>query len=165
LTSAAIAGTLKPILSSSVTFVNARAVAAQRGIEIIESRSSRPRDYSNLVSLKLHTTDGERWIEGTVFEPGTPRLELIDGIDVEAPLEGTMLVINNEDQPGVIGEVGTILGRHGINIAGFSLGRGPGGAVGVVNLDADQRDEHVDAALRELRGVPAIRRVCLVRLA
>lgn len=165
LTSAAIAGTLKPILSSSVTFVNARAVAAQRGIEIIESRSSRPRDYSNLLSLKLHTTDGERWIEGTVFEPGTPRLELIDGIDVEAPLEGTMLVISNEDQPGVIGEVGTILGRHGINIAGFSLGRGPGGAVGVVNLDADQRNEHVDAALKELRGVPAIRRVCLVRLA
>ena len=165
LASAAIAGTLRPILSSSVTFVNARAVAAQRGIEIIESRSSRPRDFSNLLSVKLHTTDGERWIEGTVFEPGTPRLEMIDGIDVEAPLEGTMLVINNEDQPGVIGEVGTILGRHGINIAGFSLGRGRAGALGVVNLDAGQRDEDVDAAVKELRRVPAIRRVCLVRLA
>lgn len=165
LASAAIAGTLRPILSSSVTFVNARSVAAQRGIEIIESRSSRPRDFSNLLSVKLHTTDGERWIEGTVFEPGTPRLEMIDGIDVEAPLEGTMLVINNEDQPGVIGEVGTILGRHGINIAGFSLGRGRGGALGVVNLDAGQREEDVDAAVKELRGVPAIRRVCVVRLA
>jgi D-3-phosphoglycerate dehydrogenase len=165
LASAAIAGTLKPILSSSVTVVNARAVAAQRGIEIIESRSSRPRDYSNLLSLKLHTTDREHWIEGTVFEPGTPRLELIDGIDVEAPLEGTLLVINNEDQPGVIGEVGTILGRHRINIAGFSLGRGQGGAVGIVNLDSGPGDDHLDAAVRELRQVSAIRRVCVVRLA
>jgi D-3-phosphoglycerate dehydrogenase len=164
LASAAIAGTLRPILSSSVTFVNARAVAAQRGIEIIESRSSRPRDFTNLLSVKLHTTEGERWIEGTVFEPGTPRLELVDGIDVEAPLEGTMLVINNEDLPGVIGEVGTILGRHRINIAGFSLGRGRGGALGVVNLDAGQQEQDVDAAVGELRKVPAIRRVCVVRL-
>ena len=165
LASAAIAGTLRPILSTSVTFVNARAVAEQRGIEIVESRSSRPRDYANLLSLKLQTTEGERWIEGTVFETGTPRLELIDGIDVEAPLEGNMLVIRNEDQPGVIGEVGTILGRHGINIAGFSLGRGRGGAIGVVNMDAGQQDEHVEAAVKELRGVAAIRQVCLVRLA
>ncbi len=165
LASAAIAGVLRPILSSSVTFVNARAVAAQRGIEIIESRSSRPRDFDNLMSVKLHTTEGEHWIEGTEFEPGTPRLEMIDGIDVEAPLEGTMLVINNEDQPGVIGEVGTILGRHGINIAGFSLGRGRAGALGVVNLDAGQRDEGVDAAVKDLRRVAAIRRVCVVRLA
>ncbi len=164
LASAAIAGTLRPILSTSVTFVNARAVAADRGIEIIESRSSRPRDFANLLSLKLHTTDGERWIEGTVFEPGTPRLEMIDGVDVEAPLEGTLLVINNEDQPGVIGVVGTILGRHGINIASFSLGRSSGGATGVINLDAGQREADVDAAVKELREVPAIRRVCLVRL-
>jgi D-3-phosphoglycerate dehydrogenase len=164
LASAAIAGTLKPILSSGVTPVNARAVAAERGIEVIESRSSRQRDYSNLLSIKLHTTDGERWIEGTVFEPGTPRLELIDGIDIEAPLEGTMLVINNEDQPGVIGEVGTILGRHAINIAGFSLGRARGGAVGVVNLDTDQGSDQLDAAVMELREVRAIRKVCVVRL-
>ena len=165
LASAAVAGALQPILgSSAVTVVNARAVAAQRGIEIVESLSSRPRDFSNLLSLKLHTTDGERWIEGTVFERGTPRLEVIDGIDIEAPLEGTMLVINNEDQPGVIGVVGTILGRHTINIASFSLGRGRGGATGVINLDTRQRADSLDAAVKELRDVPAIRRVCVVRL-
>lgn len=165
LASAAVAGALRPILgSSAVTVVNARAIAAQRGIEIIESLSSRPRDYSNLLSLKLHTTDGERWIEGTVFERGTPRLVMMDGIDLEAPLEGTVLVINNEDQPGVIGEVGTILGRHGINIASFSLGRGRGGATGVINLDARQRDDSVNAAVKELRGVGPIRQVTVVRL-
>jgi len=174
LSSAAVAGALRPILgASAVTAVNARAVAAQRGIEIVESVSSRPRDFSNLLSLKLLTTEGEHWIEGTAVEPGTPRLEMIDGVDIEAPLEGTLLVINNDDQPGVIGEVGTILGRHRINIASFSLGRGPtdvsgnrsGHAIGVINLDAGQRDDSLEAMVKELRGVPAIRRACVVRLA
>ncbi|MEO5898269.1 MAG: phosphoglycerate dehydrogenase [Vicinamibacterales bacterium] len=163
--SAATAGTLSPILSSSVTAVNARTVAAQRGIEIVESRSSRPRDFADLLSLKLHTTDGERWIEGTVFEPASPRLTSIDGVDVEAPLEGTLIVIHNNDQPGVIGEVGTILGRHSLNIASFSLGRGRGGAIGVVNLDTGQKPESIEIAVNELREVPALRQVCVVRLA
>lgn len=163
LANAAVAGVLTPILSTAVTVVNARSVAERRGIEIVESRSSRPRDFANLLSLKLHTGDGERWIEGTVFEPSSPRLTQLDGVDIEAPLEGTMLVIDNDDQPGVIGDVGTILGRHGINIAGFALGRGRGGAIGVVNLDADGEPE-LTTVLEELRNVPAIRRVCVVRL-
>jgi D-3-phosphoglycerate dehydrogenase len=160
---AAISGALRPILSTAVTVVNARSVAAQRGIEIIESRSSRPRDFANLLSLKLHTGEGERWVEGTVFEPGSPRLTQIDGIAVEAPLEGTLLVINNEDQPGVIGEVGTILGRHGINIASFSLGRGRGGAFGVVNLDVGPGQD-LTPAVEELRTVKGIKTVSVVRL-
>ena len=165
LASAAIAGTLRPILGESgVTAVNSRAVAEQRGIEIIESRSSRPRNFANLLSLKLQTTEGEHWIEGTVFEGGTPRLEMIDGVDLEAPLEGTLLVITNDDQPGVIGEVGTILGRHRINIGSFSLGRNRGLAIGVVNLDTSQDEGDLDAAVKELRQVAAIRKVCVVRL-
>jgi D-3-phosphoglycerate dehydrogenase len=160
---AAIAGMLRPILSTAVTVVNARSVAAQRGIEIIESRSSRPRDFANLLSLKLHTDSGERWVEGTVFEPGSPRLTQIDGVDIEAPLEGTLLVIHNDDQPGVIGEVGTILGRHALNIASFSLGRGSGGAFGVVNLDVTAGQDF-SAAVDDLRRVAAIRSVSIVRL-
>ena len=160
---AALAGVLRPILSTAVTVVNAGTVAELRGIEIIESRSSRPRDFANLLSLKLHTSDGEHWIEGTVFEPASPRIAMIDGVEIEAPLEGTLLVIRNEDQPGVIGEVGSILGRHGINIASFALGRGRGGAVGVVNLDPEQ-EQDLSAAMDELRGVAGLRHVCLVRL-
>ena len=160
---AAIAGMLRPILSTAVTVVNARSVASQRGIEIIESRSSRPRDFANLLSLKLHSGSGERWVEGTVFEPGSPRLTLIDGVEIEAPLEGTLLVIHNDDQPGVIGYVGTILGRHGLNIGSFSLGRGEGGAFGVVNLEIGPEKDLSDA-LEELRKVPAIRKVSVVRL-
>jgi D-3-phosphoglycerate dehydrogenase / 2-oxoglutarate reductase len=162
LASAAVAGLLRPILSTSVSVVNARAVAAQRGIEIVESRSSRLRHFADLLSLKLHTSEGESWIEGTVFEPGSPRLTQIDGIDIEAPLEGTLLIIRNDDQPGVIGEVGTILGRHGINIASFALGRCEGGAVGVVNLDVD-RSTDPGPMMEDLRGVPAVRQASLVR--
>jgi D-3-phosphoglycerate dehydrogenase len=157
LANAVVAGVLRPMLSSTVTVVNARAVAAGRGIEIIESKSSRPRDFANLISVKLHTSEGERWIEGTVFEPGSPRISFVDGVEVEAPLEGTMLVIHNEDQPGVIGEVGTILGRHRVNIASFALGRGSSGAVGVVNLDVSPGDEATLKAVQEIRAIPAIR--------
>jgi D-3-phosphoglycerate dehydrogenase len=164
LASSVIAGVLRPMLSSAVTIVNARAVASGRGIEVIESRSSRARDFTNLLSVKLHTSEGERWVEGTVFEPGSPRLTWVDGVEIEAPLDGVLLVINNDDQPGVIGEVGTILGRHGVNIASFALGRGGDGAVGVVNVDvASPETAALSQALEEIRKVKAVRTANLVR--
>jgi D-3-phosphoglycerate dehydrogenase len=166
--SSVVVGVLKPMLSANVTVVNARAIAAERGIEVIESRSSRPRAFANMISVKLHTSAGERWIEGTVFEGDSPRLTFLDGVDVEVPLvdAGTMIVIRNEDQPGVIGEVGTILGRHGINIGSFALGRNQTGAVGVVSLDEDggQLDAKAPRAMEELRGARAIKEVKLVTL-
>jgi D-3-phosphoglycerate dehydrogenase / 2-oxoglutarate reductase len=166
LAASAAAGVLRPILSGGVSMVNSRAIARERGIEIIESRSSRTRNFTSLVSIKLHTSDGERWAEGTVFEPNSPRLVSIDGISVEAPLSGgTLLVISNEDQPGVIGEVGTILGRHGINIASFALGRSETGAVGIVGVDDVSRaPDALDAAVEAIRRVPAIRAAWVVRL-
>ena len=166
--SSAAAGVLRPILSSGVSIVNARAAAAERGIDIVESRSSRPRHYTSLVSVKLHTDAGERWAEGTVFDPASLRLVSIAGVDVEAPLAGTILVLANDDRPGVIGEVGTILGRHNVNIANFALGRGAAGAVGVVNVDEDANGAHgsgrVDRAVEEIRRSPAVRDVSVVRL-
>src|SRR5262249_6111166 len=132
--SSAAAGVLRPMLQDNeVSIVNARTVARSRGIDVIESRSARARHLTSLISLKLTSSAGERWVEGTVFEPNIPRLISVRGVNVEAPLAGTLLVIANDDQPGVIGEVGTILGRRGVNIASFALGRGDGGAIGVVN--------------------------------
>ncbi len=154
LAASAAAGVLRPILSSGVSIVNARAVARERGVEIVESRSSRSRHFTSLVSVKLQTDAGDRWVEGTVFEPNSPRLVSVRGVEVEAPLGGTMLIIVNQDQPGVIGEVGTILGRHGVNIASFALGRGESGAIGVVNVDEDAAaPQMLDAAVDELRRV------------
>ena len=162
LVNAVLVGLFRPILSSGVTPVNARSVATERGIEIIESRSSRPRNYTSLISVKLHTSAGERWVEGAVFERTAPRLVLLDGIAVEAPLEGTMIVLCNNDQPGVIGDVGTILGRHRVNIANFALGRDGSRAIGVVNVD--ETAAIPDAVLEEIRKVKAIREARIVRV-
>ena len=165
LAASAAAGVLRPILSSGVSIVNARTAARERGIDIVESRSSRSRHFTSLLSIKLHTDAGERWVEGTVFEPHSLRLVSVRGVDVEAPLGGTMLIIANDDQPGVIGEVGTILGRHKVNIANFALGRHGGGAVGVVNVDEDPgAPQALDRAAGEIRRVPAIREAWVVRL-
>jgi D-3-phosphoglycerate dehydrogenase / 2-oxoglutarate reductase len=164
LASSVVSGVLRPILSGAVTVINARAVAVQRGIEIVESRSSRPRDFANLLSVKLHTSSGECWVEGTVFEHGSSRLTAVDGVEIEAPLEGTLILLKNDDQPGVIGEVGTILGKSGVNIANFALGRGEGGAVGVVNVDVPGTDlSALERALEAIRKIPAVKSASLVR--
>jgi D-3-phosphoglycerate dehydrogenase / 2-oxoglutarate reductase len=159
---AVLVGLFTPILEVGITPVNARSVASDRGIEIIESRSNRTRNYTSLISAKLHTSEGERWVEGAVFERTSPRLVLLDGIGIEAPLEGTMIVIRNNDQPGVIGEIGTILGRHGVNIANFALGRSGSRAVGVVIVD---ETAPISAeVLADLRKVKAIQEARIVRV-
>ncbi|MFN6986497.1 MAG: ACT domain-containing protein, partial [Rhizobium oryzihabitans] len=81
----------------------------------------------------------------------------LDGIGIEAPLEGTMIVIRNNDQPGVIGEIGTILGRHGVNIANFQLGREKegGDAIALLYVDGPVSETVLD----KLRANPAIRQV------
>src|SRR6266545_2442085 len=148
-----------------------RVPSPPNGASKSSNRAARVRAFANMISVKLHTSAGERWIEGTVFEGDSPRLTFLDGVDVEVPLDdvGTMLVIRNEDQPGVIGEIGTILGRHGINIGSFALGRNMSGAVGVVSLDPDGGQREGKAAqnaraIEELRGARAIKEVKLVTL-
>ena len=180
--SAVLEGVFSAILSSGgVTPVNARTIASERGIELIESRSTRSRNYTSLISVKLHADDpamvdpstkGERWVEGTVFANGSLRLVLVDGVGVEAPLDGTLLIIRNNDQPGVIGDVGTLLGRHRVNIASFALGRDAeciDCAVGVVNVDEHPGQAAAgtvtDAVLSEIRAIPNVRSVWRVRLA
>lgn len=158
---AVLVGLFKPILST-VSSVNARAVAENRGIEIIESQSSRQRNFTRLLSVKLHTSEGERWVEGALFDSSVPRLVLVNGAAVEAPLDGAMIVLSNTDQPGVIGDVGTILGKHGVNIATFALGRNKDQAVGVVNIDEGQTPS--EEAISEIQNLAAVKEVRLVRV-
>ena len=161
--SSVLEGLLGAILSVPVTPVNARAVAAERGIEVSESHSARPRSYTSLLSVRLDTNYGDQWVEGTVvFDQ--PRLVLLNGVQVEAPLDGTMLLLMNNDKPGVIGGVGTTLGRHGVNIANFALGRGGGGAVGVVTVDDPDGKALSKTVLDEIRSLPAIQAAWAVRV-
>src|SRR5262249_42235932 len=141
-------------------------LATERGFEVVETRSARPRLFTNLISVKLQTSEGERWVEGTAFEQSGPRLVLLDGIPVEAPLDGTLIVMRNQDLPGVIGEVGSVLGRHGVTIANFALGRDGKGAIGVVNVDESAAaGKIVDETIVEaLCKVPAINDVRVIRV-
>ena len=157
LVGAVLVGLFRQVLSSTVTLVNARSIADQRGIEVVESQSSRSRDFTSLISVKLYTNIGERWAEGAVFAPNEPRLVLLDGVPIESALQGPLIIVKNSDQPGVIGEVGTVLGSHNVNIATFALGRGPSGAVGVVNVESsDETGELKDQVIEELQQIPAV---------
>jgi D-3-phosphoglycerate dehydrogenase / 2-oxoglutarate reductase len=157
-----ILGILKPILSEEVNIINARKILEERGILLIESRSNRVRSYSNLISVKLRTSMREEWIEGTILSQDNTRLVSVDGITVEAPLHGTILFIRNNDTPGVIGQIGTLLGNNAINIANFALGRSEGNhhAVGVVNADSEIRDQ----VLSQIVACPSIQFARVVRL-
>ena len=137
-------------------------MASGRGIELTESSSSRSRTHRSLLSIKLTTSSGERWVEGTVAADG-PRLILLNGVPVDAPLGGLLFLMANHDQPGVIGEVGTILGKHGINIANFALGRAESGAVAVVNVDEPESPIGEDV-VKALRAVGPVKAAWLVRV-
>ena len=103
--------------------MNARAVAKARGIELDRVvQHARAAAFRSLLSLKLTTSAGERHVEGTVVPGYGPRLVLLNGVPLDAQLPGTTILFMNNDQPGVIGQIGTILGKHDINIANFALG-------------------------------------------
>jgi D-3-phosphoglycerate dehydrogenase len=119
---AAIAGLLQG--SENVNRINAAAIAAERGIRVHEEKQESHRGgAASVLSVVLHTSAGESRASATVIHDEQPRLLAFDGIDVEAPLAGSLVVCRNLDVPGVIGKIGTILGQQGVNIANFALGR------------------------------------------
>jgi D-3-phosphoglycerate dehydrogenase len=157
-----IMGILKPILSEGINIINARKILDEREVTLIESRSNRTRSYSNLISVRVKTNVQEEWIEGALLSQDNIRLVSLDGIDIEAPLHGTILFIRNNDTPGVIGQIGTLLGNNHINIANFALGRCEGNncAVGVVNVD----NEIAEEVLAQIRSCPSIRFARVIQL-
>jgi D-3-phosphoglycerate dehydrogenase len=163
--SAVLVGALKAVIDENVNLVNASAEAASRGIVVEETTRRRERGFPNTIEVAI--TDGGRdfALEGTVGQDGSPRIVSLDGMGLEAPLAGTLLLTRNIDVPGVIGRIGTELGALGVNIATFALGRrAPGGggeALALVGLDGN-----VDASVvKHIRALPSVTDVRLVRLA
>jgi D-3-phosphoglycerate dehydrogenase len=154
LTLALVRGLLGTILSEHVTDVNAMLIAKSRGLRVTETSTTESSDYASLVSAELRTDRGSTSVAGAVFFKRDARFVQVDGFSLEAVPQGWMLVFANLDVPGVIGRIGTLCGRHGINIAGMQLGRERRGgrAVSVVNLD----DPMPSAALDEIRAMPDI---------
>jgi D-3-phosphoglycerate dehydrogenase len=159
---AVLKGIMSPALSEQVNLVNAGALAQSRGIEVAELRSARRAAFSNSLGIASRTEAETATALGMVGLRGALRILGINNIDIEAPLRGVILFIRNQDVPGVIGRVGTILGNRKLNIANFALGRNQQAqeAIGLVNVD-----NHISAeVLDEIRAIPAIRAARVVEL-
>jgi D-3-phosphoglycerate dehydrogenase len=154
-------GLLQPILTESVNLVNAPVIAESRGIRLTESKSAAPEDYSCLLAVKVKTDKGEKLIEGTLFGQKDARIVRIDGYQIDVLPEGAMLVTTHIDKPGIIGRVGTLLGNHGINIAGMHVGRAGIGKQAVMVLNVD--DAVSDAVMKEIKALDGIETARLVQ--
>jgi D-3-phosphoglycerate dehydrogenase len=153
---AVLAGFLR-VQSDSVNMVNAPFLAKERGIEVREVRSEKEGDYHTLLRVSVKTEAGERSVAGTLFSNAEPRLVELFGIKVEAELAGHMMYIVNEDAPGFIGRIGTLLGENAINIGTFNLGRREAGGEAVLLLSVDSP---VPAAVRDAAcKLPGVKRV------
>ena len=164
-----------PDSASTVNRINAATVAQERGIRVQEDKKEVVSGGAgSVLKLTLHSSEGDTSGSATVLHGTSPRLLTLDGIDIEAPLHGTLVVIRNHDVPGVIGRIGTVLGEQGLNIANFALGRAgdrtvttqrvpQGQALAVVQIDAPSRQQ-ANAALESLRRIDAIASARLVDL-
>ncbi len=160
LTQIALTGLLSPILES-VNMVNAPVIARERNIDVTEIKHDRDLGYQTLMRVTVRSERQSRSVAGTLFGEDKPRLVEIKGIAIEAELGAHMLYITNEDKPGLIGALGTILGDAGVNIATFHLGRAERGAdaLALIELDEEIKPE----VLERLRQIPAVKRATPLR--
>ena len=153
LTAVMLQGLLAPLVDT-VNMVNARLIAEQRGMELVESQSDRSGDYHTLLRLTVETEQQSRAVAGTLFADHRPRIVQVKDIDLEAELGRHMLYLTNDDTPGYIGALGSALGNAGVNIATFHLGRtAPGGdAIALLELDSPVGE----SVLKALRALPQV---------
>lgn len=147
-------GLLTPILNESVNYINAPLIAKERGIKVIEAKSSEMKDYTSMISLTIRTAKGEITAAGTIFGRQEPRIVRINKFTVEVIPEGRMFVMFNYDKPGVIGNIGTTLGQDGVNISRLHLSREQvdGQAMVVLSTDSMASADVID----KLRKLPHV---------
>ncbi|GAB4572930.1 MAG: phosphoglycerate dehydrogenase [Rhodothalassiaceae bacterium] len=137
LSAVVLEGLLKPVMES-INMVNAPVVARERDIEVSEILHEREGDYHTLIRLTVVTETQSRTLAGTLFANQTPRIVEVHGVPLEAELSAHMLYVINDDRPGFIGALGTVLGRYDLNIATFNLGRSAKGGYAVALIAVDQ---------------------------
>jgi D-3-phosphoglycerate dehydrogenase / 2-oxoglutarate reductase len=162
ITAAFAAGLLENRLDQNVNIVNARLLAAERGIEIVEQTSTQTGDFSTLIRADVQTDKKTYTAAGTLFGSQYLRLVQLGQFHIDAFMDGVMLIFTHQDVPGLVGFIGTIFGKHQVNIAQMTVGRkAPGGeAIAVLNLDGTPPEE----ALKEVRAHPHITSVSVVKL-
>jgi D-3-phosphoglycerate dehydrogenase len=153
--SAAVCGVLRCAYPDNVTLVNARALAGEKRIEVLESTSSAKVAFSNLMAIRLKTADRDFSVAGTLFGRDHLRLVDVDGVEMDAIPQGHLLLVKNDDTPGVVGHLGGVLGQHDVNIARMTVGRKPGSGRAVMLIEVD--NEVSPAVLAEVTTVPGVR--------
>jgi D-3-phosphoglycerate dehydrogenase len=156
-------GLLAPMVFEPLNYVNTPALARERGLHLETSRVPESTDYTSLVVLRIEGEGGENVVSGTLVGPRhQPRLVEVMGFDMDIVPEKYMLFIRNEDVPGMIGKLGTILGEHGINIGNMAVGRGKPGSRAAMAVTVDEPvPEEVLNALLETPGFNQARAVTL----
>ncbi len=160
-TVAALKGVLTAILGGAVNYVNAERIANSRGIEVVRATHSEGAEYPHLVGVSLAGDDRSVDLRGTVLADGRPRVVAVDGFQLEFRPQGKLLVLANYDVPGVVGKIGVLLGRAGVNIADIHLARrNDEGARAVIRVDQTPSP----ATLAELAALAEVRSVELVEM-
>jgi len=164
ITASFAAGLLESALDETANIVNAELLARERGIEIGESTSTETGDFSTMVTATLETDDGELTAAGTMFGDKFLRLVRLGKFHLDTFLDGILLIYRHRDVPGLIGFIGTVCGKHQVNIASMALGRShnkPGGdSVAVLNVDSEPSAE----ALAEIATHPEVSGIEIVKL-
>ncbi|PIW34124.1 MAG: phosphoglycerate dehydrogenase [bacterium (Candidatus Ratteibacteria) CG15_BIG_FIL_POST_REV_8_21_14_020_41_12] len=157
-----IKGLLKPSLGDQVNYVNAPLLAKERGIKISETKTISAEEFANLVSCKVETDNGDLAVSGTLLSKNDLRIVKIDGYPINALPQDYLLICRNEDKPGIIGQIGTILGEREINIAGMTLGRKKKGGLAITVLNIDRVIPTDD--LKRIQEISAVKSAKLVKL-
>ena len=154
LTATFLYGFFSEVLGKSVNFVNAPSVAEERGLEISESKTSVPHDFTSLVTVRIEAENKDRVISGTIFGRSEPRIVKIDNFNLDALPEGHLLVIKNHDKPNVIGNIGRALGKNRINISRMHLGldKKKKEALSLINIDTKATEK----ILKDIEKLPDI---------
>ncbi|NLJ68445.1 MAG: phosphoglycerate dehydrogenase [Firmicutes bacterium] len=162
ITTSILKGMLERIVDDHVNLVNAEYLAKRRGIKVETVHRGNGDDYHNRIGIQAETAEGTFTVAGSVFQPDSPRLVQINGYRLDLIPAGYLLVAPHRDQPGIIGQVGTILGQAGINIAAMQVGRKEQGGQAVMVLSSDAPlPPHVLEAIEQIQGIRGARQVVL----
>ncbi len=161
MTRSVLTGYLKPISGDEVNQVNAPAIAKNLGLKIIESRHSEAGEFSDLIEVIVECGDDKATVGGTLYG-AKPRLVTVNGHFVEIVPVGTVLLLENKDRPGIVGHIGTLLGKEDVNIASMSLSRDAVGGTALTLLNVDTTPN--EATIAHLLADPDIQSAEVIRL-
>jgi D-3-phosphoglycerate dehydrogenase len=157
-----LAGLMQPHIEQPVNVINAPVIAKQRGVEVEQITSAKVREFSNLMEVTIHTDGGKRSAVGTIFGNRFPRVIAIDGYRMELKPEGHVVIILNQDRPGVVGRYGTIFGDSRINIADMTFSRKKRSGLALVGITLDQPP--AKGTIEEINGLEPVESAYYIKL-